>query len=395
VFATIIAWALAIGSIPVLLAALYLGVLALLSRQSAPPPPAPPRLRFDLVVPAHDEEAGIAETVRSLAGLSWPPALRRIIVVADNCTDATADRASEAGALVLVRNDPRRGKGHALAHAYARSLADGFADAVVVVDADTVVSANLLEAFAARLEAGALAVQAEYGVRNPDASWRTRLTAVAFALFHDVRSLARERLGCSAGLRGNGMCFATRLLREVPSEAYSLVEDVEYGIRLGLAGHRVRYAAEASVLGDMAAGAGAAAVQRRRWEGGRTRMVREHGWTLLRRAAAEGDRVLLDLALDLLVPPLSTLAAAVAAGAAGAGLLAVTGGPAWPALPWLAAVLALVGYVARGWWLSGMGARGLAGLAWAPVYVLWKLTLRAGAAVPDAWIRTPREKASP
>ena len=98
------------------------------------------------------------------------------------------------------------------------------------MDADTLVSPNLLRAFAARLDAGAAAVQARYGVRNPDASWRTRLMAIAFALFHDLRSLGRERLGLSAGLRGNGMCFSTRLLREVPHQAFSVVEDLEYGL---------------------------------------------------------------------------------------------------------------------------------------------------------------------
>src|SRR5439155_20947412 len=114
-------------------------------------------------------------------------------------------------------------------------------DAVVVVDADTSVSENLLLAFASRLETGAAACQSDNVVRNPDASWRTRLLAVALVLFNSVRSLGRERLGLSTGLRGNGMCLSARLLREAPHDAVSVVEDLEYGIRIGLAGHRVRF----------------------------------------------------------------------------------------------------------------------------------------------------------
>src|SRR6185503_643631 len=154
----------------------------------------------------------------------------------------------EAGAYVIERNDSvRRGKGFALQYAFRASHEAAWADAVVVVDADTEVSTNLLEAFATRIEAGADAVQVRYGVLNSEASWRTQLLAVAKACFHDVRSRARERLALSCGLRGNGWCVTHCLLAEIPYEAFSLVEDVEYGITLGLAGYRVHYADEAFV----------------------------------------------------------------------------------------------------------------------------------------------------
>src|SRR5437899_11642496 len=91
---------------PLLLACGYLFALTLFSRKAAPPPPLPPRLRFDVVVPAHDEEAGISGTLRSLRELDYPPSLFRVLVVADNCTDATARRARKAGATVLVRDAP-------------------------------------------------------------------------------------------------------------------------------------------------------------------------------------------------------------------------------------------------------------------------------------------------
>jgi 1,2-diacylglycerol 3-beta-glucosyltransferase len=388
--------ALVAAALPVALASAYLLALAVLSRRPHPPRYGQPHLRFDVIVPAHDEETGIVATIASLSAVDYPPPLRRILVVADNCRDGTAVRARSAGARVLVRDDPdRRGKGYALAHAFAWSFADGFAEAMVVVDADTVVSPNLLRAFEARLDAGAAAVQAHYGVRNADASWRTRLMAIAFALFHEVRSIARERLSCSVGLRGNGMCFAARLLREVPHQAFSIVEDLEYGIRLGLAGHRVRHAAEAAVLGEMVPGGRASRSQRRRWEGGRLRMVRAHAGPLLRRALAARDRVLLDLAADLLVPPLALLAGAAAVGGAAAGLAAWAAGRPLIAT-WIfgASLLALAVYVARGWWLSDTGLHGLGSLLRAPVYLAWKVGLALARAdhPSGAWVRTARER---
>ena len=109
-------------ALPALLAAGYLFVLAILSRRPMPAPCPPSRLRFDVVVPAHDEEAGIERTVRSLLALDWPAHRYRVLVVADNCSDRTAERARAAGAEVLVRDDPtRRGKGYALQRAFSGS----------------------------------------------------------------------------------------------------------------------------------------------------------------------------------------------------------------------------------------------------------------------------------
>jgi glycosyltransferase involved in cell wall biosynthesis len=387
---------LAVLALPVLATTGYLCALALCARSTRAPLSANPSLRFDVVVPAHDEEAGIARTVTNLLAVDYPAHLRRVLVVADNCRDATAVRARAAGAVVLERDEPARvGKGYALAVAFNRSLADGFAQAVVVVDADTIASPNLLRAFAARLQAGAKAVQGHYTVRNAHDSWRTRLMAIAFCLFHKVRSLARERFGVSAGLRGNGMCFATSLLREVPHAEYSIVEDLEYGIRLGLGGHRVHYADDAVVLGDMVASETASRSQRRRWEGGRRLIRRKYARPLLAGALRRRDPVLLDLALDLVVPPLAAVATAVGVGLAAAVLLSLAARQVVPVTYAWAACAALLGvYVLRGVQLAGVGPRGVLALLYAPVYVAWKLVLPflAGGDRAGGWVRTARER---
>jgi cellulose synthase/poly-beta-1,6-N-acetylglucosamine synthase-like glycosyltransferase len=386
-------------ALPVLLASGYLLLLTLLSGNKEAPPRVAPRLKFDIIIPAHNEEAGIARTVANLSRVDWPVELRRVLVVADNCSDATADRAREAGATVLVRHDKElRGKGYALQYAFEQSLKDGFADAVVVVDADTEVTDNLLHAFAARLEAGAHAVQAHYGVLNPHASWRTKLMAISMALFHKVRSLGRERLGVSCGLRGNGMCFTHAIIRQVPHEAFSIVEDLEYGIRLGKAGQRVHYAWEAEALGEMVSSEKAARSQRRRWEGGRMAMMREYGVPLLAEGLRKGDKVLVDLAMDLLVPPLSWVVLGSGAVAVGSAVLAFWRGAVGPSASVAAAsVLALVLYVMRGWWMSGMGLAGLGALARAPFYVAWKLWLMLSRPEEKKgeWVRTAREGQKP
>jgi|SoimicmetaTmtHMA_FD_contig_41_9074263_length_3641_multi_5_in_0_out_0_3 cellulose synthase/poly-beta-1,6-N-acetylglucosamine synthase-like glycosyltransferase len=380
-------------ALPAAAASLYLLLFTLLS--SAPPAAlrSSRRLRFDVVVPAHDEAAAIQGVVASLRKLDWPADGFRVLVVADNCTDSTAALAREAGAEVLERNDTtRRGKGYALDFAFHLSHVHGWADAVVVVDADTEVSANLLEAFAGRIDEGAKAVQAHYGVLNPQASWRTRLMAIAMASFHRVRSRARERLQLSCGIRGNGWCVTHRLLHLVPYRAFSLTEDIEYGIELGLAGHRVHYADEAQVAGVMVSGEAAARTQRQRWEGGRLRLIRTKILPLLRAAKEPGAGVCLDLALDLLVPPLSYVAMNIAALIVLAGIALLWEPSAEMGLSLgLLCGLSLLLYVLRGWQLSGVGMRGLIDLARAPFFVLWKVLLMLRARAPAAWVRTKRE----
>jgi glycosyltransferase involved in cell wall biosynthesis len=380
-------------SAPVLASSAYLFALAALSRRRPNGASSEPRLRFEVIVPAHNEERNIFATVSSLAAVDYPPALRRIVVVADNCEDATADQARAAGATVLVRNDAsKRGKGYALSLAFEQAVRDKSSDAVVVVDADTEVSPNLLRAFAARFDAGAPAVQARYGVRNRRASWRTRLMAIALAAFHDVRSIARERLALSCGLRGNGMAFRTSLLADVPHDAYSIVEDVEYGIKLGRLGHRVWYVDEASVLGDMEASGRTSRSQRQRWEGGRKKLAREQARALLADAVRRRDRLLLDLALDLLVPPLSSLALASTGGAFLSGCFVALGwATAIAVVPWAASLAFILAYISRGVMLSGAGLRGFVDLAFAPAYVAWKIVLALRPRPNnDAWVRTAR-----
>jgi cellulose synthase/poly-beta-1,6-N-acetylglucosamine synthase-like glycosyltransferase len=378
---------------PAVAACLYLLILTLLSGRPAVRAPLARKLRFDVIVPAHNEEPVIANVVASLKRLDWPADCFRIVVVADNCTDATARIAASAGAHVMQRVDRElRGKGYALSFAFAASRQYGWADAVVVIDADAMVSSNLLEAFAQRIEQGEVAVQAHYGVSNIDASWRTRLLSIAKAAFHIVRSRARERLGLSCGIRGNGWCVTHVLLAKVPYKAFSLTEDLEYGIDLGMAGYRVAYADEAHSDAEMVSGEKDSRKQRRRWEQGRFELVRTKTLPLLRQAIMRPSAVCLDLALDLMVLPLSYVVLNVAGLLVAAALLS-GGEPHSSAWLWVGrgCAVTLVLHILRGWQLSGAGSRGLLDLARAPFFLVWKVLVMLGGRDSREWVRTKRE----
>jgi cellulose synthase/poly-beta-1,6-N-acetylglucosamine synthase-like glycosyltransferase len=378
--------------IPAIAACLYLLGLTILSAALPLLPPSSRKLRFDVIVPAHNEESVIAEAVASLKRIDWPADQFRVVVVADNCTDFTVEIATAAGAHVMQRRDlENRGKGYALDFAFKASRGRQWADAVVVVDADAQVSSNILEAFARRIERGERAVQAHYGVSNTDASWRTRLLSIAKAAFHIVRSRGRERLKLSCGIRGNGWCVTHALLDQVPYRAFSLTEDLEYGIALGMAGFRVAYADEAHSDAEMVSGEKDSRKQRQRWEHGRFQLMRSKTLPLLWQALGTRNRVCLDLALDLLVLPLSYVALNVMVFLV---LAVIAAGPVSAAWAWLAVgcCLALMLHILRGWQLSGAGMRGLLDLGRAPFFLAWKLMVMLGGRESKEWVRTKRER---
>ena len=379
-------------AVPATVSCAYLALFTLLSWRTPVPASSARKLCFDIIVPAHNEELNIARTVTSLLQIDWPTALFRVIVVADNCSDATASVARQVGAHVLERqNATLRGKGYALAHAFESSIADRFASAIVVVDADTEVSSNLLEAFASRIERGAQAVQSHYGILNPSASWRTQLLCIANGAFHLVRSRAREHLGLSSGVRGNGWCVTHALLHAVPYRYFSLTEDTEFGIALGMAGCRVEYAGEAQVDADMAVTEKTARSQRQRWEQGRFQLVRKSTVPLLVAALRRRSLVCLDLAMDLMVPPLSYLVANIFLLGLVAGLLSIWDPKAIFWVWWdFACLAALALHVLRGWQLSGIGLRGLLALVHVPGFILWRIWLLFSRKTSE-WIRTERD----
>jgi len=343
--------------------------------------------RLAVLIPAHDEASLIARCARSVAACAAPAAVEtKIVVVADNCTDETAELALAAGARVIERiDDQRRGKGFALEYAFGQLLGEGV-DAVFVIDADSVLDPNALEQVVQGLSLGADGVQMRYQVLNPQASRRASLIGIAFMAINVLRPRGRERLGLSAGIFGNGFALSRATLAVVPYDAHSVVEDLEYHVRLVRAGRRVRFIESATVRGEMPAGGAGARTQRARWEGGRLRTLINAAPVLLREAA-DGNWRLLEPLLDLLLLPLGfhvTL------------LLIALALPWGPGRIYAAVALAVVTlHVCAAIFVGGGGRREFAALAAAPLYIVWKLTavpaiVRSASRVAP-WIRTARE----
>lgn len=263
-----------------------------------------------VLVPAHDEAAGIEATIASLQACAYPEQRRRIVVIADNCHDATPAIARTARATVWERDAPEKpGKGAALAWAIKRVVETWpSTQGIVVVDADCLVSENLLAALAGHLAAGADAVQARYEISNPEESSATALRFAGFALMNTIRPRGRQALGLSAGLLGTGMAFDTRTLERLPWTAFSITEDREYHLRMLERGMSVVFADDASVRSSAPSSAAGADTQQTRWDAGNFELARRWGWRLAR-APTASPRQRVGAITELLVPPQSALAA--------------------------------------------------------------------------------------
>ena len=401
VFLTALVGAAALAAVLSLLTLLA----AAATRRAAPPPAALP-LHLAVVVPAHNEELVLGATLASLASQDYPVGCIQTVVVADNCTDGTAAIARSRGALVLERtSQTERGKGYALNFAIAHLLTQPLApEAVVIIDADTQAAPDFLSCMSAYIAQnkdprGYGAWQGRYGVLNAGDGWRAALMTAAFDLVNHVKPLGRDRLGLSAGLKGNGMAFTTPLAAALPWPGGSLTEDLDYGLELARRFHlRVQYVPEARVAAQMPATAAQAASQRKRWEQGRDGLVRERALPLLMESLRRRSLLLFDAAWDLLTPPLAELAALLLA------FLALTAlGAAMHLLPhpalWLGAslfgLLALIVYVLGGLRVAGAGPDAYAALLQAPFYAVWKIALlvtgrKPARNTPDEWVRTER-----
>ncbi len=342
--------------------------------------------RIAIVVPAHNEESRLPRTLASLLAECRRDGNAQIAVVADNCTDGTAEVARRHGARVLVRNDPtKRGKGYALDHAFGKLLADDFRY-FVVVDADSELDAGFLDAIRRHFAAGADVVQARYTVLNAGDSLRTRFMELALAAFNVLRPRGRAALGFSAGLLGNGFALRREVLQALPYAAGSIVEDLEYHLVLVFHGAVVAFADDARVRGEMPASGAGVRQQRLRWEGGRLRMLLEHAPGLAADLLRGRGRAAEPL-LDLLLPPLAYHAALL-----GALLLLPLD---WARLAGVAGLAVLALHVLAAMIVCRLPASRMLLLACAPFYVAWKILLLpatvAAAARDHPWVRTARE----
>ncbi len=342
-----------------------------------------------LLIPAHNEAAGIGATVAALRAASPGSA---ILVVADNCDDETAAVARGAGAAVAERHDPtRRGKGFALAHGRDH-ISGAPPTAVIVVDADCRLATGSAERLATRAMVRGRPVQAANLLTLEKGA--TPLMAVSnFAMLikNLVRARGLTRLGGGALLFGTGMAFPWWLFAELPLATDDAVEDLNLGLWLARRGVMVDLDDRAKVTSPGASMESSRA-QRSRWEHGFLGTAARQGLPMLLGGIATASRHRAALGAHLLVPPLALLVLLSLVGLALAGLVGAMANY-WTPLAILAtAFLLAVALLLAAWWRHGRSELPVGALMRIPLYILWKIPIYVGFFTrrQTGWNRTRR-----
>ena len=265
--------------------------------------------KFMAVVPAHNEETVIRNLVESLVAQDYPKELYDVYVIADNCTDATAEIAKEAGAKVLKRFDEaNKTKGHALNWFIKQKIEeDADYDAMCVFDADNIVDKNFLKNMNKKLCQGEEVVQGYRDIKNPTDSWIASGYAIFYWMMHRFYHLARYNLGLSPLLNGTGFMVKFDLLKPHGWQTVTLTEDIEYSLINIAEGRKLGWAVDAIVYDEQPVTFKASWSQRSRWTVGHLQCMKEYTKSLIKGVKEHKTLMNFDGALYLFGIPLMIL----------------------------------------------------------------------------------------
>ena len=234
--------------------------------------------RFMAIIPAHNEEAVVGNLIESLKNQSYNKELYDIYVIADNCTDRTAQIARDAGAIVYERFDPeKKTKGFALDWFLQQKIKeDAPYDAFCVFDADNIVDKDFIKNMNKKLCQGEDVVQGYRDIKNPTDSWITAGYALFYWTMHRFYHLARYNVGLSPLLNGTGFMVRFDVIKPDGWKTVTLTEDIEFSLQRIIKGKRLGWATDAIVYDEQPVGFKQSWSQRSRWTVGHMQCIKEY-----------------------------------------------------------------------------------------------------------------------
>lgn len=265
--------------------------------------------KFAIVIAAHNEEKVIVNSLKSLNELKYDRDYFDIFVVADNCTDKTAEYSVKENALVYERfDDKNKGKGYALEWMFNKIFEmDKEYSAIVVLDADNIVSPNFLTEMNIKLNNGHKVIQGYIDSKNPNDNWLTLSYSIAFWSNNRLFQLCRDNLGLSCQLSGTGFCLEIETLKKIGWGATCLTEDLEFTCKLAMNDMRVVSAYKAIVYDEKPLTLRQSWNQRKRWMQGFADVSSRYFWKLIEKFILQKDFKALDCALYSIQPIVITI----------------------------------------------------------------------------------------
>ena len=242
--------------------------------------------RYAVVVSARNESAVIGDLIHSIKVQNYPTELIDVFVIADNCTDNTADVAREAGAIVFKRfNTEQVGKGYALDYGFKiirSQYADRGYEAYFVFDADNVLDVNYFREMNKTFDNGAKASTSYRNSKNFGSSWISAAYATWF--LREARFLNNARMICktSCAVSGSGYLVSSKIVEGMHGwDFHTLTEDIQFSTFCAVHGVRIGYA-PAEFYDEQPVTFSASWKQRMRWTKGFYQVFFTYGGHLLK-----------------------------------------------------------------------------------------------------------------
>lgn len=231
-------------------------------------PKAKKQHTYAFFIAAHNEEAVIANLVQSIKAQDYPSELIDIFVVADACTDETAARAREAGAIVYERNDlARKGKSWVMDYGFDRILNEypGKHEAFIIFDADNLLAPDYVTIMNDAFDQGYLALTSYRNSKNFGSSWISAAYSIWFLREARFLNNARMLCGTSCAVSGSGYLVSSKIVEAMHGwDFHTLTEDIQFSTFCAVHGIQIGYA-PAEFFDEQPLTLSASIKQRRRW----------------------------------------------------------------------------------------------------------------------------------
>jgi len=265
--------------------------------------------KFGVVIAARNEKEVIGSLIDSIYAQEYPKEMIRVYVVADNCSDNTAEIARERGAAVFERNDLTKiGKGYALNFVFDKILKEDVCDAYIMLDADNLVSPDFMTEINKTYSKGYRVVLGYRNSKNYASNWISAGYSLWFLRDSEYLNHPRMLMKTSCLVAGTGFLICRSILEESGGWNYfSLTEDVEFTANMIISGEKIGYCQKAMFFDEQPVEFRQSWVQRVRWARGFYQTVWKYGKKLIRGAVIGRNFACFDMLMSIFPALLITL----------------------------------------------------------------------------------------
>lgn len=261
--------------------------------------------RIGVLVSARNEEAVIGNLIRSINNQSYKRELVTIFVIADNCTDKTAEISRELGAVVYERfNNEKVGKGYALEFMYeniVKDYGDSFFDAFLVLDADNILDTKYIEEMNKVFSNGYDALTSYRNSKNYGDNWISAGYGLWFLRESEYLNHSRMLMNTSCAVSGTGFMFSSKIIKEVGGwKFFLLTEDIEFTIYNVTRGRKIGYASRAELYDEQPTKFSQSWNQRLRWSKGYLQVWGKYGGVLTKHLFSKDFSSCYDMIMTIL-----------------------------------------------------------------------------------------------